>query len=175
MAPATSTQSLVINLICTKIQGLGLTIDGNPVMVYDGPEGPDNEDNFVVVMCDENDPEPQGTQEWAALGSRARYENYDVIIGVFSYMGGDDSTGGGGASDAQLGARTNAATIEAAIEAAMLADINLATANSGTAPVIWCQLTSTTITQLPPDDESGMGRFTGWRMIYHVYNRLSGG
>jgi hypothetical protein len=57
----------------------------------------------------------------------------------------------------------------------MLADINLATQNRGTAPIIWCELQGSNLTQLPPDEESGMGRYVGWRMRFHIYNRLAGG
>ena len=173
----TSSQALVTNLLVQKFQGLNMTVNVNgtatPVPVYDGPEGPNEEDNYVVVMGWPSEASATGdSMKWAYLGTATRYELYDLAIMIFSYVGGDDADASFDASDAQAAARANATSIQSAIEAACLADINLSVQNGGTQAIIWGLITSARLDQTPPEEESGMGRFAQWALKYHVYNVL---
>lgn len=178
VGPSTSTVELVIDLLVQKFQALDLTINQQPVAVYDGPEGPDNEDNYIVVMGwpAEGGSAPSQTP-WAYLGDRSRYEDYDLAVMVFCYVGGDDSTATFGPEDAQAQARANARTIRAAIETALLADPNLSVQNGGIAPILWILLSQSIYAQTLPDEEQddGMGRFSQWALRCHVKNVLGGG
>lgn len=178
---ATSSQPVIIDLLVAKFQGLDLTVDGQPVLVYDGIEGPDEEDNFVVVMGWPADGanESGATQEPAYIGvPLTREENYDIAVVVSCFVGGDDAGGTDGAEDAQRSARINAASLESAIEAAMLADPNLSIqSGGGTPPCVWCLLQGTKLSQTPPfseDGEGAMGRFANYLMRFHVYAVLGG-
>jgi hypothetical protein len=169
---ATSTQGLVIDLIVAKIQGLNLaSVIGLPCPVFDGPEGTDEENNYVVVHGWPGDSTDQSA-EWAGLGRLARYENYDVAVAVCCYQGGASAPDSDGTDDAQATVRANAIAIAAAIEQALLDDINLATQNGGTAPIIWLLVSQQPLDQNPPD--GAMGRFCQITMKVHVYNRLNG-
>ena len=172
----TSSQALVTNLLVQKFQGLDITVDiegtATPVPIYDGPQGPAEDDNYVVIMGWPSEAESSSTEAWSYLGTATRYENYDLAIMIFSFVGGDDSDASYDASDAQALARTNATTIQAAIEAACLADINLSVQNGGTAPIIWGLIREVRFDQTPPEEESEMGRFAQYALRYHVYNVL---
>ena len=174
----TSSQALVTNLLVQKFQGLNLQATdttGQPsaVPVYDGPEGPDQEDNYVVVMgWPGASAASADVQRWAYLGTATRYEVYDLAIMIFSWVGGGGDTSAT-YPNAQSAARTNAFSVQTLIEAACLADINLSVQNGGTAPIIWGLINSVQIDQTPPDEEeSAEGRFCQIAMKYHVYNVL---
>ena len=175
----TSSQALVTNLLVEKFQGLNLTVNVNgtatPVDVYDGPEGPDNEDNFILVMGwpESGDDTSTSTERWAYLGTATRYEQYDLAIVINCFVGGDDSFAATPASgsDAQAAVRTNAESIQSAVEAACLADINLSVQNGGTAPIIYGYITGSRFSQAVPDD-GAMGRYAQYGLRYHVYNVL---
>ncbi len=175
MATATSSQATVINLLVQKFQALQLEtpIGNQPVPIFDGPEGPNEEDNFVVVMGWPDD-DSSGELTPAYLGSTASYyEKYKILVATFCYVGGDDNDAGYGDSDAQLTARTNANYIEAALESAVNADRNLAIQNGGVAPCIWCLPAGTSYSQAPPEEDSPMGRYARWNLTLDVYNVLT--
>jgi hypothetical protein len=170
----TSTQGLVITLITKKVQGLDLAgVIGLPCPVFDGPEGTDNEDNFVVVHAWPGTDTGQ-TAQWVGLGARARDENYDVAVAVCCYQGGASAPDSTGTDDVQLAVRTNANAIAAAIEQALIDDITLATQNGGTPPAGCCWLTVSQqpLDSNPPEGLSGMGRFAQITMRVHFYARL---
>ena len=172
---ATSTQALVIDLIVQKVQGLGLAqLIGLPCPVFDGPEGTDNEDNYVVVHAWPGD-ETHQQATWQGLGAQVRIEECDVAVAICCYVGGaappdtfDE------ANDAQAVVRSNARAVSAAIEEAMLADITLANQNNGTPAVTWCLVSGQNLAQSPPDEQSYIGRFAQITLKVHVYNRLAG-
>ena len=170
---ATSSQAFVTDLLVQKFQGLGLEIDGVPVPVYDGPEGPNEDDNYVVIMGWPGQTSAS-QMKWAYMGTMTRYEDYDLAVMVFSWVGGDNADASWDASDAQATARAHARYIESAIEASLLADPNLSEQNNGTPAVIWVLLQSSRLDQTPPDEESAMGRFAQYALKVQVKNVLSG-
>lgn len=177
MPVATSSQAHVIDLLVQKFQGLALTATNpvtgltEPVPVYDGTEGPSDAAMFVLVMGWPGD-ETAAQLNWLWLGTAAREEHYDLMIGVFSYVGGDNAYADFGNDDAQKTARANANTIHAALEAALLADRNLATQNGGTQACVWALMTECAYTEEPPDGGE-MGRYARFRCKVGVYNLLT--
>lgn len=171
---ATCTLPLVIDLLVQKFQGLALVIDGQPVKVYDGPEGPDEEDNFVLVMGWPGADAPC-KHTWAYIGGQSRYEAGTLAVVAFSYVGGDDSTATFDASDAQATARANVAIMQSAIEQSVVDDPNLSVQNDGVAPVIWILNTDITFDQTPPDEEGEMGRYSQCAIKLETYNVLGSG
>lgn len=173
---ATTTQTAVIDLLVQKFQGLSLVVGGQPVNVYDGPEGPDEEDNYIVVMGWPDD-STGAKLEWAYLGDRSRYENYSLAVCVFCYVGGDDSTASMGTEDAQATARANARTLQAALEQALLSDPNLSIQCGGIAPILWILMSNVAYSQTMPDEEEdeGMGRYAQFIIKCDVFNLLGGG
>jgi hypothetical protein len=168
---ATSTQSLVVDLIVQKVQGLNLSsVIGLPCPVFDGPEGTDEEDNYVVVHATPG----SYRSNWAGLGVKGRDERYSVTIAVCCYQGGaappdtfDE------ANDVQAVVRSNARKIAAAIEQAIVTDVTLSIQNGGSPPVptFWTELTAQPLDQVPP--EGCMGRFARIDMTINVFARLN--
>lgn len=170
---ATCTLPLVINLMVQKFKALDLTINNAPVNVYDGPQGPDEEDNYVVVMGWPGADAPC-KHTWAYIGDHSRYENGSIAVVAFSLVGGADDGGPWDPDNAQNQARTNMGYIQGQLEAAMIADPNLATQNGGTAPIVWILQTDITFDETPPEEESSMGRYSQCAMKMSTYNLLGG-
>ena len=171
---ATSTQGLVISLIVQKIQGLNLSsVLGKPCPVFDGPNGPDNEDNFVVVHSWLGS-DSQHRAQWVGLGARYMDEFYDVCIAINCYDGGIAPPDTYGSNDPQLAVRDNATTIAAAIEQAMKNDITLATQNGGPfASPFWTEVKEQRYTQDLPMSANGMGVFAAVDMRVGVRARIA--
>lgn len=154
---ATSTQGQVVGLIVQKVQGLNLSqVIGRPCPVFDGPNGTDNEDNFVVVHYTPG----SHRQEWAGLGALAMDEWYEVTVAVWCYDGGVAPPGTYGSQNPQETVRNNCAAIAAAIEAALKADVNLSIQNGGPlASTFWTTVASQPLNQEVPESANGMGVF----------------
>jgi hypothetical protein len=173
---ATSSQAVVIDLLMQKVSGLGLDkLIGLPCPVFDGPEGTDNEDNYVVVHGFPQDPETAGVATWRGIGSLARLEEYDVAVAVQCFSGGLSPANTDDATNAQKLVRANARQIAGAIEQAILDDITLAGENGGVPVVTWIlPAAAQSLNQAPPEGAEEMGRFGRMLIKCHIYNLLSG-
>lgn len=172
---ATSTQGTVISLIVAKIQALDLSslIGGAPCPVFDGPNGTDEENNFVVVHAWPGQNSAQ-TASWVGLGARAMNENYDVCIAIWCYDGGISPPGGSGSADPQQTVRSNCTAIAAAIEQALKDDIDLAIQNGGIPPAypFWTEVAQQPLSQELPESANGMGVFAAINMRVHCFARI---
>lgn len=134
MTVLTTSIPSVIDAVCALIRGLNLTVDNDPVEVFDGLAGPNIPDVYVQVGGIEQTA-VTGAQAWHSLGAAngvapAREERYEINCGVFAYVGGTDASNAG-ASDAQKTARDLAFTIVDAIESALRTNPKLATVTAG--------------------------------------------
>jgi hypothetical protein len=170
---STSTQSQVVDLITQKVMGLNLAnLIGLPCPVFDGPEGTDVEDNYVVIHATPN----YYTSEWVSLPARAIDEVYGVTIAVLCYQGGDNPPNVfDQVNDVQAIVRANCKLIAAAIQTAVQADITLAIQNGGSPPTspFWTSLTAQPLDQTPPEDAAPMGRFARIDMVVTCHSRLN--
>lgn len=170
---ATTTQPQVLNLTIAVLNGLlpfDLPYGSEPVYIIDGSPGPNQPDNMVTVMPLPSDGTRAQT-DWEDT-VKGRIEEYDVQIHVWCYVGGAPDPNS--LSTAQLQARTNAATIEAAIENAFLVDTNLSVINNGTAAITWQLPSVSDYTQTTTAEDDGKGRYAQFDMVLHVYNYLAG-
>lgn len=171
----TSTQGLVIGLIYKLVQGLDLaSVIGRPCPVFDGPNGTDNEDYFVVVHGWPGEEATGQRANYAGLGAKAMDENYDVAVAIWGYDGGISGPDATGANDAQAAVRANVVALAAAIEVALRSDITLATINGGATPIPsgWTTLAEQSLSQALPESANGMGVFAAVTMRVHVRARL---
>ena len=172
-----SSQGPVIDAILTLIAGLSaVTTADPPVVVFDGPPGGAHvPDTFIAIAGQEREPRiATGTEEWAWLGTGARYENYNIVGHVYAYVGGDDNLGQYGTS-AQKTARDQATVLMQAIEEGLIADVKLANENNGLALVIWAYVTQVDLDQTPVGDpSSAKGRWAQYDFTINVKNTLTG-
>lgn len=179
---ATSSQATVLNLLLKKFNGLlpfALSAGSEPAYVIDGPPGQNMPDNLISVM-----PKPQdstrGSQQWRDT-TGVRDEYYSIEVYIRSYVGGGAQPNTAALSTAQGQARANATVMQAAVETALLLDLNLAQENSGVQAIInfgggdrdlppW----SVDYSQTNVDDDDGKGRYAEYLMTINVYNYLPG-
>ena len=173
----------VIDALLSKIRALtAVTGAQPPVLVYDGPPGPDEPDLYVTVGGG-TEVVSDGRQTVASLGSAATKpasfdENYAISGWVYSFVGGGDDAGVAGVSDAQKTARDNAYTIFEAISTAIQNDPTLAAETSvfpdgnGLASG-WINVEDHRLEQTNPDDDkSAFGRWAFVHWTVRVHKRL---
>lgn len=169
---ATSTiQAVLVGLIAkfNTLTFTGLTTNDPNVVVYDGFPGPNQPDNLIVVGGTPNNT-VDGGQTYAGLGAQVKYEDYEVECFISCWVGGDDSQGQQGASDAQNTARNNAFLILAQIEAALKSDLRLLSVPSPPG-ILWLEIGRTALEETSADNAAD-GRFATIQFNVHVHGRI---